>query len=252
MAYYDYIRIYGQAESDKEYFQGLGAAAFYNSPATQPQSGNDVTVTTTGGGNTGTTPATTKPEIQLPDSLWEAQAVVIQQQSAFIKKIQEDFKKKYDETPTMDELTQTTFIEEFIEWVAGRIVSYFWGPTAGEIAEFVVALSCLAIKLLNALLQESIEICNALVKENDALLTLEKSREDYLLRSQIISQHDNCIANILSSIATTEEQIIQSRQLDEMVRRNEIATFEGTNREMVLLLDPADPLYTHSMIEDID
>ena len=251
MAYYDLIRIYGWPDNEQEQFQGLGAAALYNANEAQPVSGGDsktdVDVTTP---TTPTTPET--PEEELPDALWEAQAVVIQQQSAFVKKIQEDFKKKFDETPTMDEITQTTFIEEFIEWVAGRVVSYFWGPTAGEIAEFAVALSCLAIKLLNALLQESIEICNALVKENDALLTLTKSRDDYILRSQIISQHDNCIANILTSITTTESQLIQSRQLDEMVRRNEIATFEGTNRDMVLLTDIGDPLYTHSMIENID
>lgn len=39
MAYYDYIRIYGLADSDIEQFQGLGAAAMYNAPSARPASG---------------------------------------------------------------------------------------------------------------------------------------------------------------------------------------------------------------------
>lgn len=248
--FYDFIRIYGLPESALEEFQGLAAAAMYNAGDAQPFSGGQEVPDTSGSGSE-VEPET--PEVEtFPATLWEAQAGVITQQSAFIKKIQEDFEKKFDETPTMDEITQTTFIEEFIEWVAGRVVSYFWGPTAGEIAEFAVALSCLAIKLLNALLQESIEICNALVIENDALLTLANSRENYFLRSQALSQHDNCIANILTSITTTENQIIQSKQLDEMIRRNEIATLESADHDMVLLTDMSDPLYTNSLVEYID
>ena len=149
----------------------------------------------------------------------------------------------------MDDITQTTFIEEFIEWIAGRIVAYFWGPTAGEIAEFAVALSCLAIKLLNALLQESIEICSALIQENDALLTLTNSRENYLLRSQIIIQHDNCIANLLNSVTMTEDQLIQSRQLEEMIRRNEIANTE-LYEDNIVMLNRNKVLYSKSLVEE--
>lgn len=247
--FYEFIRIYGLPESAGEEFQGLGAAAMYNAADAQPFSGGqDVPDTSGSGSGSGSGGDTETPE-EFSATLWEAQAGVITQQSAFITKIQEDFKKKYDETPTMDEITQTTFIEEFIEWLAGRVVAYFWGPTAGQIAEFSVALACLAIKLLNVLLQESIEICDALVKENNELLTLATSRENYLLRSQIISQHDNSIANILASIATTEDQLIQSRQLDEMIRRNEIANFE-LYEDNIVMLNRNKVLYTKSLVEE--
>lgn len=50
MAYYDFVRIYGLADSDTETFQGLGAAALYNARTSQPVSGGEEGSGTGGGG----------------------------------------------------------------------------------------------------------------------------------------------------------------------------------------------------------
>ena len=55
MAFYNYIRVYGLAESELEEFQGLGAAALYNAKSAQPLSGGSEQGSLgTGGGTTPT------------------------------------------------------------------------------------------------------------------------------------------------------------------------------------------------------
>jgi hypothetical protein len=207
----DFLAILGLPASGTEVFQGLG--------------GGLVSVT---GTPTPTTPGQTqtKPpehtEISetetFSDDLWKAQQNLIEKQSDYLAHLSKELATKWEDIPAKlkDRTVKDTMLEEFLKWAAGKIAEYFWGAIGKEIATLSVALVAIAIRLLKALYSDGQALCDAMQAENDALSKLEQSRENYELRSKIVTQHDITINNLLTEIHDAERHVSESLELKDI------------------------------------
>jgi hypothetical protein len=137
-------------------------------------------------------------------TLWTKQDDLINQQSTYLDDVKSTFNAKASDLPSfsLDEL-----LNEYGGSVARTIVGYFFGAVAGTIAEFAVIVAGKAIEILGNLYTSGGELCDKMKAENEALIYLPFSKENYQIRSRIISQHDSSINNLLIHVFHSESQI---------------------------------------------
>lgn len=157
-------------------------------------------------------------DTKIGERLWAAQNKVLGRQNDYLAKIAQELAVKWEEVPNKlrDRTVKETMLENLLKWLAGKIAEYFWGEIGKEIAELGVVLIAAAIRVLRALYSEGEALCKAMIEENNALQGLERSRENYELRSTIISQHDRSIQNVLTKIDEAEKQVYMSLELKEI------------------------------------
>lgn len=269
MPVYDFIKIRGcpgtPPDESPEYFEifvGIGGGSF---------STGDINVTAEGGdgGDDGDVilPPPTRTEIsqnrEIALAMWEAQGKLIARQSAYLDAVKKEVSTKWEDLPSKlkDRTIKEAAVEEFVKFLAGATATYFFGPMAGEIAKSGITLIAVAIRLLKALYNECEALCDAMKSENSALLTLERSLENYQMRSTLITQHDVTIQNLLSQIEQTERRIISetspavpqgneehaSAILTEMSETLKMIQAEDN---IVMCPHTGDCLYTKSLVTD--
>jgi hypothetical protein len=249
----DFLALRGFTASATEVLQGVGG-------------GGLVSLQSGGGGGTQYIPSQPQPPQPPPKSvisetediaeaLWTAQSKLIERQSQYLASVSKELQTKWEDIPgkLKDRTIKETLIEEFLKWLGKKIADYFLGPVAGEIAELGIALVATAIRLLKALYNEGQAFCDAMQAENTALLDLEQSRENYELRSRILTQHDIAIHNLLSDISETEKTIFDStRTHDRLAEISDTLKMIQAEDHIVQCPHTNHCIYTKSLVMDTD
>lgn len=182
-------------------------------------------------------------------TLWDKQNDLIQQQSDYLDDVKDTFNAKADSLPSG--FSVEDLIAEYGGSVAYVIVSYFFGTTAGSIAKFAVEVIGLGIDILEKLYTAGGGYCDTMKEENDALLNLPFSKENYQIRSQIMTQHSHAIDNLLSHIMHAEEQVsegfrtVPSSQESEVLQEISETLKQIEAHENIINLDGVD-IWTES------
>lgn len=215
--YYDYIRVYGLAESQLECFQGLGAAALYNAEDSQPLSGGQELPETS---TTTTPPGENLAVIECPAGLWQAQSEVITQQSSYLDDIRSTFISKRENLGVgfdIQEFTESSIFKWLADVAVKKIVDlvtdFIPGVADDVIVDTIATYAPKAIGWglvwLHKQFLAGAALCERMQAENSQLLELKASIDMYRLRSDIISQHDLTIQSLLAQVAQVEAQIMK-------------------------------------------
>ena len=188
--------------------------------------------------------------------LWSSQDGVISQQSAYIGKVKDTFNGKNASMPEEPSLVES-LLWEFGEWTANQIATYFWGQTAGRVAEFAVSLLGYAVSELKKLYTEGGTLCDKIEAENTSLEALSMSRENFLLRSTVLSRHESTIGNLLQHISNMEKVAStasglstgegQTKTLDDLVEAVELI---ADSENVVQCPYSGDYIYTKTFCRD--
>jgi len=200
-AYLKFIKVYGLDEDAEECFQGLGA-------------GNElkITMNTEAGTIDVTVPTSSEPEpsTAIESSVWDAQSNIIREQSAFLSDISDIYVMRMSKVPEQKTFLQTmweTVRDEAVEWLIGKAVYLVLGDNAAEMAEMLYAVIMEGYDYLINSYNKASKLCDFLIRDNTALLAMERSRENYAIRSETLRQHDASIVNILRVIELLENNV---------------------------------------------
>ena len=148
----------------------------------------------------------------IPSTLWTAQNKLLERQIAYLKDIKDTYAEKRQDLP--QGFSMRSFVQsDFFKWA----VSFALTLIPGEIDDAIYkALQEHAHKVIGwalVWLQKAYYagslLCAAMADENAYLLKLEKSLENYKLRSNVITQHDQSIQSLLQQVALAESQAAQ-------------------------------------------
>lgn len=139
--------------------------------------------------------------------LWNAQDNLINQQSDYCDEVSATFEANRENLPENPDSFIEDLLWEFGEWLANVIVTYFFGPGWGEVAEIAVMILGAVIRTLDSLYTEGSELCDKIKAENAALLNIPFSKENYQIRSQVLLQHDNALRTLLTHVLALESQL---------------------------------------------
>ena len=143
------------------------------------------------------------------ETLWTAQNKLIERQISYLKDIKDTYAEKRQDLP--QGFSMRSFVQsDFFKWA----VSFALTLIPGEIDDAIYqALQEHAHKVIGwalVWLQKAYYagslLCAAMADENAYLLKLEKSLENYKLRSTIITQHDQSIQSLLQQVSLAESQ----------------------------------------------
>lgn len=210
MSALDYIKIQGL---DGEYVEDVGN----NFEVFQGISAAFATDGTTTAGTLTITPISSDPD--LADLIWEGQNEKLESENAYCDQLQKLFEKKQTRVEGIwDKLLDV--VEEFIGGLLSKfvmgIVLYNTGSLeltwlSGFLTELGVEWG---LDALVSLLKRGNELLNGIKAENDKLLQLEKSRENYEYREQVLARHREDIKVILEQIRLAEKQVEINAQLE--------------------------------------
>lgn len=146
------------------------------------------------------------------ESLWNAQSSLIKQQQERFKKIGELLKKKEEALPSENALTD--LINEFIElgaqaftaWIIKKLAASALGAVAGGV---IIPLTVAAIQTLRETYVNGETLLKGIVAMMDSLVGggLEKTPENYEMRSKLIDQNEKQLANYLNEMVQIESSI---------------------------------------------
>lgn len=213
----DYIKIHGLNAippddvnpADFEMFQGLGAE-FLAQQTVDPE--------------TGLLPIT--PATPFPEALWLGQNKLIEAESTYSLSLETLFKQQQVAMPKeptiIGEVLQEfgSMAEELLAWTFGGFVTGITGTLGTPLEQPVFVLSRWAAEIgisycwgkLGLLFTKGIDLCQAIKAENDAMLSLEVSLENYTLRKQNLQLHTEMLENVVNQIATMEEMLDRNIQ----------------------------------------
>lgn len=149
---------------------------------------------------------------EMLDALWTAQNRLIERQITYLKDIKDTYAEKRQDLP--QGFSMRSFVQsDFFKWA----VSFALTLIPGEIDDAIYkALQEHAHKVIGwalVWLQKAYYagslLCAAMADENAYLLKLEQSLENYKLRSNVITQHDQSIQSLLQQVALAESQAAQ-------------------------------------------
>lgn len=202
--WFTYIRIAGEISDIAADYEGM-------------HGGGGATGAASAGGDTAVTvaaPVAGQPELvvldNFPVNVWEAQALLIAQQSAYIEQVKRYFNERWQDISLIPKDLIGNFLTKIMEWTAGFVgetVEKKYGWICGKLTEVGVTLLGKYLIYITLFYTEGASLCDTIKKENTVLLTMPASRDNYLLRSQVITQHDNSIQNLLLHISTIEQHI---------------------------------------------
>jgi hypothetical protein len=199
MESYDYIKIRG-LDSERlddidpgayECFQGIGGTA-------GSQSSTPVYI------------SISKTPEAIAEGSWSAQDAIIASQSEYLSSVASTFSAKQARLPKQEGIVDfilEQFGEHVLETLVGTLVSYLWNPIAGNIAEFIVSVAGEAVEFLKVFYNEGRDLCNAMVDENNSMLSWENSSENYDRRAHILTMHNEQIQSLLMQANLSEETV---------------------------------------------
>lgn len=200
MNFYDFIKIRGLIGTAPdnvnpgtfEIFQGLGAELI-----------SQQTVDS----ETGLVPVA--PSSPIPDALWEGQNGLLQGEIEYCDQLSDLWKRQKSALPQETNIIWS-FVQELLEGflgvlVGGLVAAGTDSPALGKVAMFLAeALVGVAIEKLRDFFTKGVALCDGIQAEDESLLLLDASRENYELRSRAISQHTEQLENVLNLINTME------------------------------------------------
>lgn len=145
-------------------------------------------------------------ELSIWETMWDAQNDVLIRQSDYLDEVKSIFNEKANnlpETPSFWETVLEQIVEEGLEYIAvafGGLLGYFIYELGWVLFEW-------AVNSIKNLYSEGGQICDKLRMENNAISSLPMTRDNYRLRSQIITQHDVAIGNIIQHIGLEEQRL---------------------------------------------
>lgn len=200
MTGFDYIRIRGFKATTAgyfEYFQGIGPAG---ASSELPE-----------------TPISNDPE--LADGIWEGQNAKLRSENKYCDQLQTQIKEKQRRIENIWD----KFLDVAEELTSDLLSAAAFGLTLGltdtpQLAWLASILTDVGVKWafdhLKTLLQRGNELLDGIKDENEKLLQVEKSRENYEYREQVLARHREDIKIILEQIRMTEKQIELNTQLE--------------------------------------
>ena len=203
--WFDYIRIAGEISDVAADYEGIGGGTGGGGATGAASAGTAVTVS---GGAPGT------PEIialdSFPVNVWEAQSLLIAQQSAYIEQVKRYFNERWQDISIIPKNLIGDLLTDILEWAAVRIgeaVEKVRGMMWGKLAEIGTTMLGKYLIYVTLFYTEGASLCDSIKKENTELLTLPLSRDNYQLRSQVLAQHEASVGNLLLHISTIEQKI---------------------------------------------
>lgn len=200
-----FIRIRNDVNDVQAYFQGIGGGNGGGGATGAASAGTAVTVS---GGAPGT------PEVvaldSFPVNVWEAQSLLIAQQSAYIEQVKRYFNERWQDISLIPKQLIGDLLTNVLEWAAARIgeaVEKVRGMMWGKLAEIGTTMLGKYLIYVTLFYTEGASLCDSIKKENTELLTLPLSRDNYQLRSQVLAQHEASVGNLLLHISTIEQNI---------------------------------------------
>lgn len=203
--WFAYIRIAGEISDVAADYEGIGGGNGGGGATGAASAGTAVTVS---GGAPGT------PEIvaldSFPVNVWEAQSLLIAQQSAYIEQVKRYFNERWQDISIIPKNLIGDLLTDILEWAAVRIgeaVEKVRGMMWGKLAEIGTTMLGKYLIYVTLFYTEGASLCDSIKKENTELLTLPLSRDNYQLRSQVLAQHEASVGNLLLHISTIEQKI---------------------------------------------
>lgn len=200
MNFQDFIKIRG-LDSERpqdispgsfEIFQGLGAEMI-----------SQMTVDA----ETGLVPV--PPATPIPDPLWQGQNGLLQGEIQYCDQLSDLFRKKQVALPQQtDQLWG--IIQKLLEhwadvYIGGLVEAGTLNPILAGVVSFLTEIAIgIGLEKLKELFTRGIALCDGIKADDQNLLELSPSLENYNLRSQAISQHTEQLENILGLINSLE------------------------------------------------
>ena len=220
--WFAYIRIAGEISDIAADYEGM-------------HGGGGATGAASAGGDTAVTvaaPVAGQPELvvldNLPVNVWEAQSLLIAQQSAYIEQVKRYFNERWQDISIIPKNLIGDLLTDLLEWAAAKIgeaVEKVRGMMWGKLAEISTTMLGKYLIYVTLFYTEGASLCDSIKKENTELLTLPLSRDNYHLRSQVLAQHEASVGNLLLHISTIEQKI--SNELDQSLPIDDVNIGNG-------------------------
>lgn len=200
MDWHSYIKIRNfDSEAGGEIFQGIGGTITIES--------GSVSVSVAPANDT---PISSNPV--LADQLWEGQNIKLNAENAYCDALQKQLKHKEAKVNGWrDKLVDviTEIVGEFLSEVAMAFVLGISGnPVVAWLSGILVELTLeWGVEALLTLLARGNALLDGIIDENNKLLTLEKSRESFQFREDVLARHREDIRIILEQIRYAEAQV---------------------------------------------
>lgn len=146
------------------------------------------------------------------DLLWTAQNRLIERQITYLKDIKDTYAEKRQDLPqgfSMRSFVQSDFFKWAVEFALTLIPGEIDDTLYKLLQEHAHKVIGWALVWLQKAYYAGSLLCAAMADENAYLLKLEKSLENYKLRSNVITQHDQSIQSLLQQVALAESQAAQ-------------------------------------------
>lgn len=163
------------------------------------------------------TPISNDPE--LADGIWQGQNEKLEHENEYCDQLQKLFKKKEQRIDGLWEKLFDQFEQAISEWLS-KLVGAWVGYQTGsvELGWLTVFISEIGIEwgieALRSLLTRGNQLLDGIKAENEKLLLIEKSRENYEYREQVLARHREDIKIILEQIRMAEKQVELNTQLE--------------------------------------
>jgi len=146
---------------------------------------------------------------EMLDTLWTAQNKLIERQISYLRDIKDTYAEKRQDLP--QGFSMRSFVQsDFFKWAVAFALTLIPGEIDDAIyqalQEHAHKIVGWALVWLQKAYYAGSLLCAAMADENAYLLKLEKSLENYKLRSTIITQHDQSIQSLLQQVSLAESQ----------------------------------------------
>lgn len=149
---------------------------------------------------------------EIPDMLWKAQNILLERQISYLKDIKDTYAEKRQDLPqgfSMRNFVQSDFFKWAIEFALTLIPGEIDDTLYKLLQEHAHKVIGWALVWLQKAYYAGSMLCAAMADENAYLKKLENSVENYRLRSNVITQHDQSIQSLLQQVALAESQAAQ-------------------------------------------
>lgn len=150
---------------------------------------------------------------ELRESLWLTQIKSIKAQNQYLWELSEHLGSSSSKGGLWGVISDifTSVFEEIIQQAIGEAIEY-WLGIPDDLAEVAAAFLLGIWEAFLIALDEfdhGHEQCVAMIEENDALLGLEMSYENYRLRMELLEQHENTIRILSDNIGKNKTSLIE-------------------------------------------
>lgn len=159
-----------------------------------------------------TNPGETPTVEGIDENVWKAQDMLLTRQMGYLKDIKDTYAEKRQDLPqgfSMRNFVQSDFFKWAVEFALTLIPGDIDDTLYKLIQEHAHKVIGWALVWLQKAYYAGSLLCAAMYEENGYILKLAPTRQNYELRSKIITQHDQSIQSLLQQVALAESQAAQ-------------------------------------------